>query len=225
MAEKEQAQQYQIFDDKKGLPQSSNKNNDLKQTSPMSSLDDYLVPFELDQEKGIAKVEQKKVFVGQALFVAIMTGTCSFLNGYYDNRDFAVSTLNFSGFLCVPLIYKIYTLLHNNSKGRNVFFTNYITDSSQLDKYYLINTLARAANFLAYFWLIILSMSCAQKANLNFGIISSCAYISIVINCGVGYVWFREVITLKMLFGIVVTLSGIIWISLAKGSTSEAAVV
>ena len=57
MAEKEQAQQYQIFDDKKGLPQSSNKNNDLKQTSPMSSLDDYLVPFELDQEKGIAKVE------------------------------------------------------------------------------------------------------------------------------------------------------------------------
>ena len=65
-------------------------------------------------------------------------------------------------------------------------------------------------------------MSCAQKANLNFGIISSCAYISIVINCGVGYVWFREVITLKMLFGIVVTLTGIIGISLAKG---EGAVV
>ena len=57
MTEKEQAQQYQISDDQKGLHQGSNKNNDLKQTSPMSSLDDYLVPFELDQEKGIAKVE------------------------------------------------------------------------------------------------------------------------------------------------------------------------
>jgi drug/metabolite transporter (DMT)-like permease len=42
-----------------------------------------------------------------------------------------------------------------------------------------------------------------------------------VINCAVGYLCFRETVTPKMLLGMLVTLSGIISISLSKGGATS----
>ena len=60
-------------------------------------------------------------------------------------------------------------------------------------------------------------------AGVNFGIISSCYVVSILVNSTFGYIFFREIITKKMFLGMVITITGIIWISLAKGKGNVAA--
>lgn len=65
------------------------------------------------------------------------------------------------------------------------------------------------------------SIHYAIEANINFGIISCCFIISIVINSACGFIFFKERLNAKVVGGIVVTLSGIIWISLAKGQRLE----
>jgi drug/metabolite transporter (DMT)-like permease len=82
---------------------------------------------------------------------------------------------------------------------------------------YLAHIVKRATNFLIVFWAMVMSIYYARLAGINFGIISCCYCVSIIFNSVCCYFFFREVITLKMLFGMVVTLTGIIWISLAKG--------
>ena len=70
---------------------------------------------------------------------------------------------------------------------------------------------------LFVYWSAIASIYHANLANLNFGIVSSCFIVSVVVNTTANRILFKDSITLKMGFGITVTLSGIIWVSLAKG--------
>jgi uncharacterized membrane protein len=58
----------------------------------------------------------------------------------------------------------------------------------------------------------------ATLANINFGIISCCFIFSIIINVTFGLIFFGEKMTIKMVLGIVITIAGIMWISLAKGA-------
>lgn len=168
----------------------------------------------------------KKIFFGQAIFVAVMSGTFSFLNGYLDNKDFAVSSMNFSGFLLVSLFYKVFQLIEarkSNSRKttKQIFFGNFVNPlNGRLNLAYTFQTLLRTAILLMFFWCLIVSINFANQANLNFGIISSCQYISIVANCIIGYFCFREIITNKQFLGIGVTLAGVIWISLSKSQPS-----
>ena len=69
-------------------------------------------------------------------------------------------------------------------------------------------------------WSTIMSIYYANLANINFGIISCCFIFSIVVNITFGYAFFQEKISNKQILGIIVTLTGIIWISLAKGEAS-----
>ena len=68
------------------------------------------------------------------------------------------------------------------------------------------------------YWCGIKSIYYATLANINFGIISCCFICSIVINVTFGLIFFGEKMTLKMVCGIIITISGIMWISIAKGS-------
>ena len=68
------------------------------------------------------------------------------------------------------------------------------------------------------YWCGIKSIYYATLANINFGIISCCYICSIVINVTFGLVFFGEKMTLKMVCGIVITITGIMWISIAKGA-------
>ena len=65
------------------------------------------------------------------------------------------------------------------------------------------------------------SIHYAILANVNFGIISCCFIVSIVINCTFAYFFFSERMTLRMILGILVTISGIIWISLSKAMLAK----
>ena len=101
-------------------------------------------------------------------------------------------------------------------------FSNFILEgtSSELNWWYLLHTVFRAVNFHLVFWSSVKAIYYANLADLNFGIISSCSYVSIIVNSVVGYFFFREIITPKMLFGILVTITGILWVSLAKGGSA-----
>lgn len=71
---------------------------------------------------------------------------------------------------------------------------------------------------MVVYWCGISSIHYANKANINFGIISCCFIVSVVVNTAAGLVFFGEKLTLKTSLGIIVTMCGIIWVSLAKGS-------
>jgi multidrug transporter EmrE-like cation transporter len=101
-----------------------------------------------------------------------------------------------------------------------VFFGSYFTqteDGWKIDMSYVWNTLVRTANLMLYFWVLMLAMQYSLKAGLNFGVISSCAYVSIIINSVFRYYAYQEVITRNQFIGIGLTLTGVIWISVAKG--------
>jgi drug/metabolite transporter (DMT)-like permease len=70
------------------------------------------------------------------------------------------------------------------------------------------------------YWCGIKSIYYATLANINFGIISCCFICSIIINVTFGLIFFGEKMNLKMVGGIVITIAGIVWISLAKGSAA-----
>jgi len=78
----------------------------------------------------------------------------------------------------------------------------------------------RICVLLASLWSGIMSIYYANLANINFGIISCCFIFSIVVNISCGYAFFEEKISKYQIIGIIITLSGIIWISLAKGAGS-----
>ena len=61
----------------------------------------------------------------------------------------------------------------------------------------------------------------AGLANLNFGIVSCCFIFSIIINVTCGFLFFQEKINWKESFGIVVIITGIVWISLSKGKRHD----
>ena len=61
----------------------------------------------------------------------------------------------------------------------------------------------------------------AGLANLNFGIVSCCYIFSIVINVTCCFLFFEEKINWKESAGIIVIVTGIIWISLSKGQIHD----
>ena len=65
------------------------------------------------------------------------------------------------------------------------------------------------------YWAALSSIHYANLAHINFGIISCCFIVSVVVNTAAGRFFFKETLTFKVGMGIVITMSGIIWISLA----------
>lgn len=80
--------------------------------------------------------------------------------------------------------------------------------------------LLRATFLIAIYYCGIRSIHHAILANINFGIVSCCYIVSIVVNCAFGFLYFGEKINSKVIAGIIITVSGIMWISLAKGQAA-----
>lgn len=131
--------------------------------------------------------------------------------------------LYFAGFFIIACVHKglLYQAELKEGSGktlREVIFGNFYNfKTSQLDKYYLMNIILRVGLSMASVYCAISSIHYANLANINFGIISCCFIVSIIINSSCGYFLFGEKINKKVIAGIFVTISGIIWISLAKG--------
>ena len=86
---------------------------------------------------------------------------------------------------------------------------------------YLVHILIRIGLIMTSFYLSILSIHYAILANINFGIVSCCFLFSIVVNVSCAYLFFDEKLTAKMMAGILITIAGIVWISLAKGQSAQ----
>ena len=99
-------------------------------------------------------------------------------------------------------------------------FFKYVYDfeKRQINTYYTANLILRTLIMVVALYFTISAIYYAKLANINFGIISCCFIFSIVVNIVCGYLFFQEKIKSKVYGGIFVTLAGIIWISLEKGS-------
>ena len=96
----------------------------------------------------------------------------------------------------------------------------YDFEKRQINSYYTANLLLRSLIVFVALYFTISAIYYAKLANINFGIISCCFIFSIVVNIACGYLFFQEKINSKVYGGIFVTLAGIIWISLDKGSSA-----
>ena len=79
----------------------------------------------------------------------------------------------------------------------------------------------RGCLLICVFYCAISSIHYAIAAQINFGIISCCYIISVPINTFAGLFWFDEKLNMKVCLGIVVTLCGIVWISISNGSNLQ----
>ena len=61
------------------------------------------------------------------------------------------------------------------------------------------------------------------KAEINFGIVSSCLSVSAPLNCLLGYIFWKEGLTKIIMIGTTIIVFGVIWVANAKGKvlTSE----
>lgn len=151
-----------------------------------------------------------------------MAGTANFLNGFLEHQDFTVTCLNFSGFFLLGLAYKIYCMMKflkpRDGVFKRVLFQEFYDFSQErVNREYTLMLMLRVCLFLVSLWAAIMSIYYANLANINFGIISCCFTFSIVVNISAGYAIFQEKISSMQVAGIIVTVAGIIWISLAKG--------
>jgi drug/metabolite transporter (DMT)-like permease len=154
--------------------------------------------------------------------VAALAGTSNFLNGFLEHQDFTVTCLNFSGFFLLGLAYKVYSMMKAQKPEdvafkRVLFHEFYDFSQGRVNWEYTLMLVLRVGLLLVALWAAIMSIYYANLANINFGIISCCFIFSIVVNITAGYAIFQEKISPKQVAGIVVTVAGIIWISLAKG--------
>ena len=65
----------------------------------------------------------------------------------------------------------------------------------------------------------------SMKAEINFGVVSSCLSISAPLNCLLGYILWKERLTKTIMIGTTITVCGVVWVANAKGKvlTSEEA--
>ena len=57
----------------------------------------------------------------------------------------------------------------------------------------------------------------AMKAEINFGVVSSCLSVGAPLNCVLGYLLWKEKLSKIIIVGTAVILCGVVWVALAKG--------
>lgn len=164
-----------------------------------------------------------KILYDQAIFTTAGIGINNFLMSLLDSHDYATSCLQFTGFFFISLFYKLWEVkkLKNRSRSSisNTFFKHFYNQHER--KFHFMNLahlVFRSANFFCLTWFIIISSHYALKANINFGIISTCVSVSAILNCIGGVLFWHEKLKPKMIVGTLVILAGVAWVSLAKGN-------
>ncbi len=79
----------------------------------------------------------------------------------------------------------------------------------------------RSFLFFALGWLLIISSSYAVKAGINFGIISTLMSVQTPLNAVIGALYWNEKLNFKVVIGMVLTICGVTWVSLAHKSKDE----
>ena len=81
----------------------------------------------------------------------------------------------------------------------------------------------RSVNFFMLSVLMIYASYFSMKAEINFGIVSSCLSVSAPLNCILGYIFWKERLTKTIIIGTTIIVAGVIWVANAKGKvlTSE----
>ncbi|CDW85437.1 UNKNOWN [Stylonychia lemnae] len=168
----------------------------------------------------------KKAYIGESILSAVLWGITNFIFSLLDDTDFATSCLSFPGFITVCMGYKF---LQMREKGQitkklinDQFFRAYYNDTG--DKLNMINIfhmIIRSVMFFALTLLAILAAGYALKAQINFGIITSCICISIALNAIFSYIFYQELLTKVQILGISVIIVSIVGISIAKGSKNQ----
>ena len=131
-------------------------------------------------------------------------------------KGFAVTSMSFSGFLFVSLLYKVGEVLlmskneryQQSSLGK---FFHYMRDPVIFG-----HVMIRTLNYCFYIYLLLVIGDYAQRAQINVGIILSILPVEIVYVTIYGYLFFDERLGWKMIIGIVVIMGGISWITLSK---------
>jgi hypothetical protein len=57
----------------------------------------------------------------------------------------------------------------------------------------------------------------AMKAEINFGIVSSCLSIGAPVNCVLGYLFWKEKLSKIIILGTAIIVCGVVWVALSKG--------
>lgn len=105
-----------------------------------------------------------------------------------------------------------------------VFFKQYYHfETSKINYVNLGHLIFRAVNFFMLSVLMIYASYFAMKAEINFGVVSSCLSIGAPLNCVFGYIFWRERLSKIILLGTAIILCGVVWVAMAKGKvlTSE----
>lgn len=138
-------------------------------------------------------------------------------------HDYATTCLLFTGFLLVGFIYKFYRLYSRKTYDKKSIFIEFFKYFYTLEtrKFHVPNILHlifRSINFFGLSWLLIISADFAVRAQINFGIISTCMSISTPLNCILGIIFWKEHLKLKMIISTVIILAGVTWLSFARES-------
>ena len=146
--------------------------------------------------------------------------------GLLTSHDYATSALQFAGFLIFILIYKAFQIksmtVRDTKSIIDLFFKHFYShETKKLSFFNITHLVLRSINFFGLSWLLIISSAYAVKAEINFGIIASCMSIQTPLNCILGIFFWKEKLTWKMIFGIVVCMSGVIWVSMARGQSTK----
>lgn len=175
----------------------------------------------------------KKVLYDQAIIACVSWGMANFCYGILDDHDFASSCMQFTGYLVLALgirFKEIYTKVKSGGKLKeasyHVFLKHFYNPNpapghSRVHYENVFHLALRAINFFALSWFTIIASHYAIYAKINFGIIASCICISTPLNCLNSYIFFGEKLTKKTIIGTAIILTGVVWVSIAKGRVVE----
>ena len=94
----------------------------------------------------------------------------------------------------------------------------YDLSTRKFDFVSLLHLFIRAAMFFVMAWVLIKASYFSSMAHINFGIVTSCTCIAIVLSSILTFMFFGERLTINMIIGIAVIIAGIVWIAIAKGA-------
>ncbi|CDW80115.1 UNKNOWN [Stylonychia lemnae] len=170
----------------------------------------------LQKEKAPTQ-EKQKILFGHVIGCSLLIGIQNFFYALSDDDDFELIFLSFSGFLLISLIFKFLQIKQSKQTSKN--FSQQMIEvfmRGMSSREILLHNIFRALNFFAYIYLLIVITNLCKKANLNIGIAMSLLCFSIVFQIIFGWLYFREKLSKTMIFGILIIISGVSWVSIAK---------
>ncbi|CDW89958.1 UNKNOWN [Stylonychia lemnae] len=168
---------------------------------------------------------KNKIYFSESIFSAVFWGVANFIFSLLDDTDFATSCLTFPGFLTICIGYKILQIREHQRISKKIifeqFFSKYFDETgSRVNFFNIFHMIIRSCLFFGLSLLVILASGYAQKAKINFGIVTSCISFSIVLSSIFSYIYYDEKLTKTQIIGMIIIIISIVGISFSKGNKS-----